>query len=132
EIRLMSRELRCELVLPRAERVAPSLDREVMRPHIEKRARSAPVILRPGLDAFHWRFVPFLRAGQAPFQHRENDVVPILEDIRVNREIFPNRTFHRVAPAVDQRTNILDDDSWRMKTHGPMMLFPWSPRQVSP
>jgi hypothetical protein len=67
----------------------------------------------------HRRFVPIGFAELSPFQSRCHNVVPVLEDIRFHGEIVAGDAFHHVAPAVDNRLQILDDGGGKSPEHGP-------------
>jgi hypothetical protein len=43
----------------------------------------------------------------APLQDRRNDVVPVLKDVRFDYEIFADDAFYWVAPAINQRLQVL-------------------------
>src|SRR5436853_4970087 len=89
-----SLKLRCKLVLPAAKSIGPSLDRVFVNTAIVKRTGTTPAIV---IDKTHWRFVPAGFAENAPFQKCGDDVVTILENVRLDDEIVAGHGFDRIA-----------------------------------
>ncbi len=57
----------------------------------------------------HRRFVPLRLAQLSPFQHRGDDIVAILENIRLDREIVADHALDHVTPAIDERLQVFDN-----------------------
>jgi hypothetical protein len=45
--------------------------------------------------------------------------VSILENVRLHNQVFANDALYRVAAAVNQRLQILDDNGRKSPSHGP-------------
>src|SRR5258705_13101487 len=86
-------------------------------PLLEKRARPTPAIHAPRHGG-HRRLVPLHRARLTPFQERRHHIVPVLENVGLDRQTLAHTAFHGISPAVDQRGDIFDDDGWRSWRHG--------------
>jgi hypothetical protein len=83
---------------------------------IVQSANAAPSIV---INEIHRRFPPCALSKDTPFQGRCHDVVPILENVRFHNQVFANDALYRVAPAVDKRLQILDDNGRKSPSHEP-------------
>ena len=71
------------------------------------------------IDENHGRFTPGALSENAPFQDGGNHIVSILKNVRFDNKIFANDALNRIAPAVDQRLQVLDDRGRKGPRHGP-------------
>jgi hypothetical protein len=91
---------------PAAKRIGPGLDRVFISRIFVKRARAAPTVV---IDMCHGGLVPVGGADNSPLQDGRHEIVPILEDISLNRQIFADDTLDWITAAIDQRPKILDN-----------------------
>jgi hypothetical protein len=62
--------------------------------------------------------VPTRFTEHSPFQNGGYDIVAVFKDVRFNNEIFADNAFDRIAPAVDQRLQVLNDCGRKRPKHG--------------
>lgn len=117
EIRLRRFKLRLELMLPRPKSVAPRFHRVLVHAVGKECADASPPVISIRYRQ-HRRLVPARLALLAPLQQRRDQVVPVLEDIRLHQQILAHRALDRVPAPVKQRIDVLDNNGWRMKRHG--------------
>jgi hypothetical protein len=63
--------------------------------------------------------VPAILSENAPLQQGRDDIVPIFEDVRFYHKVFAGHALDRVASAVNERLQILDDGGGKGPRHGP-------------
>ena len=107
-------EFRGELMLPPGENVGPSFDRVfVDRVFVEGNGTPPAIIL----DGLHRALVPARLADRPPFQHCRDDVVAVLENIRLHHHVLADDPLDRVATAVDQGRQVCDDGGGELAGH---------------
>jgi hypothetical protein len=60
-----------------------------------------------------------LFSENSPLQDGRDNIVPVLENVRLNNEIFANDAFYWISPAIDQRLQVFDDSGRKGPRHGP-------------
>src|SRR6266568_1906947 len=86
--------------------VGPRLDRVFVNGAIVKSTNATPAVV---IDESHRRFTPVSLPEGAPLQDGRNDVMPVLKDVRFDYEIFADEALYWIAPAINQRLQVLDD-----------------------
>src|SRR5438552_11483496 len=108
-------EFLCELLSPTAKRVGPCFDGVLVGANFVQRTNPAPTIV---IDKTHRGFMPARFTNKTPLQSGRHDIVAIPENVCFDREIVSNNSLDWIAPAVDQRPQILDDCAGKSPSHG--------------
>ena len=105
-----------ELALPSPKCVGPCFDGVFVDGVVIKRANTAPAVV---IDKDHGRLPPLLFSENSPLQDGRDNIVPVLENVRLNNEIFANDAFYWISPAIDQWLQVFDDRGRKGPRHGP-------------
>ena len=116
EIGYTGGELGRKLMLPAAKSIDPAFDGVFVGRFVVQRDHALPPII---LHRRHGRFVPASLADNPPFQGRCHNIVAVLVNIRFDNQIVTDNALDRETPAVDQRLQILDNNSGKRPKHGP-------------
>jgi len=118
EILLSGLEFYLKLMLPRPEVIAPRLDGVFVDRVLKDREDPAPTVPVIGVDALHGGLIPFQVPLLAPLQQGGDDIMPVLEHIRLDHDVLPYGAFDRIPAALDERRDGFDHGRRRAGSHG--------------